>query len=52
MVVRPGERIPADGVVTEGQTQVDESMLTGEPPPVARELAAPTAVPSTAMAAS
>ena len=38
LVVRPGERIPADGVVTEGQTQVDESMLTGEPLPVAREL--------------
>ena len=40
LVVRPGERIPADGVVTEGQTQVDESMLTGEPLPVARELGA------------
>lgn len=37
LVVRPGERIPADGVITEGQTQVDESMLTGEPLPVARE---------------
>ncbi|RRD57906.1 copper-translocating P-type ATPase [Comamonadaceae bacterium OH2545_COT-014] len=34
LVVRPGERIPADGVVAEGQTQVDESMLTGEPLPV------------------
>jgi Cu+-exporting ATPase len=39
LVVRPGERIPADGVVLEGQTQVDESMLTGEPLPVAREWA-------------
>nr|WP_233205611.1 heavy metal translocating P-type ATPase [Acidovorax sp. 56] len=38
LVVRPGERIPADGVVAEGQTQVDESMLTGEPLPVAREV--------------
>jgi Cu+-exporting ATPase len=36
LVVRPGERIPADGVVEQGQTQVDESMLTGEPLPVAK----------------
>ncbi len=36
VVLRPGERVPADGVVTEGQTQVDESMLTGEPLPVAK----------------
>ncbi len=34
MVVRPGERIPVDGVVIEGQSAVDESMLTGEPLPV------------------
>ena len=34
LAVRPGERIPADGEVTEGGTQVDESMLTGEPLPV------------------
>ena len=32
--VRPGERIPVDGVVIEGHTHVDESMLTGEPMPV------------------
>ncbi|WP_309827162.1 heavy metal translocating P-type ATPase [Paracidovorax wautersii] len=37
IVVRPGERIPVDGTVLEGHTQVDESMLTGEPLPVARE---------------
>jgi Cu+-exporting ATPase len=36
VVVRPGERIPADGVVAEGATHVDESMLTGEPLPVAK----------------
>ena len=38
LAVRPGERVPADGTVTEGATQVDESMLTGEPLPVAKQV--------------
>jgi P-type Cu+ transporter len=36
VIVRPGETIPADGVVVEGTTYVDEAMLTGEPVPVAK----------------
>ncbi len=34
VVVRPGDRIPVDGVLVEGESQVDESMLTGESMPV------------------
>ena len=34
--VRPGEKIPVDGVIIEGESYVDESMLTGEPMPVAK----------------
>ena len=36
VVVLPGERVPVDGVLKEGRTQVDESMLTGEPLPVTK----------------
>ncbi|MCF7646397.1 heavy metal translocating P-type ATPase [Bacillus subtilis] len=36
--VRPGERLPVDGEVTEGTSYVDESMITGEPIPVAKSI--------------
>jgi P-type Cu+ transporter len=32
--VRPGDKVPIDGTVTEGRSHVDESMVTGEPLPV------------------
>ena len=35
--IRPGEKIPVDGVITDGSGTVDESMLTGEPLPVAKK---------------
>ena len=38
VVIRPGERIPVDGAVIAGESYVDESMLTGEPVPVAKQV--------------
>ena len=35
--IRPGENVPVDGVVVEGSSHVDESMLTGEPEPVRKD---------------
>ena len=37
LLVRPGERIPVDGVVTKGNSYVDESMISGEPVPVSKQ---------------
>jgi Cu+-exporting ATPase len=40
VVVLPGRRVPVDGLVSEGRSQLDESMLTGEPLPVVKEVGA------------
>ena len=39
--IRPGERVPVDGVVIEGHSSIDESMLSGEPMPVEKQMGDP-----------
>ena len=41
IVVRPGERIPVDGVIVEGESEVDEALLTGESLPVSKTVGNP-----------
>ncbi|MFD2569576.1 heavy metal translocating P-type ATPase [Spirosoma soli] len=41
LLVRPGEKIPVDGMVEAGASYVDESMITGEPIPVEKQIGAP-----------
>ena len=37
ILIKPGEKIPADGIITEGESNLNESMLTGESKPVSKE---------------
>ena len=41
VIIKPGDKIPVDGVITEGSSQVDESMLTGESMPVKKVVGNP-----------
>jgi Cu2+-exporting ATPase len=44
VLIKPGEKIPADGTVINGKTNVNESMLTGESKPVAKTVGASSLV--------
>ena len=52
LLVRPGERIPSDGTVLSGRSAVDESMITGEPIPVSKEIGDPVTGGSVAVTGS
>jgi hypothetical protein len=45
--IRPGEKVPVDGVVVEGSRHVDESMLTGEPEPIRKTAGSPLSAGTT-----
>jgi Cu+-exporting ATPase len=38
MIVKPGEKIPLDGIITQGSARIDEAMITGEPLPVSKTI--------------
>ena len=38
IMVKPGDGVPADGIVVSGVSRIDESMLTGEPAPVSKKI--------------
>ncbi|HET8698968.1 MAG TPA: heavy metal translocating P-type ATPase [Gammaproteobacteria bacterium] len=45
--IRPGEKVPVDGIVVEGSSHVDESMLTGEPEPIRKTAQSPLSAGTT-----